>query len=82
MSCKPLNLITYFSCQDESRLLRMEDIHTGEATAATMVTAPEWARPGKIPFSATVGEDGERVRVITPRRMVIVLISVDKQKHL
>lgn len=82
MSCKPLNLITYFSCQDESRLLRMGGIHTGEATAATIVTAPEWAKPGKIPFSAMVGEDGERVRVITPRRMVTVLISDDKQKYL
>lgn len=82
MSCKPFNLITYFSCQDESRLLRMEDIHTGEAMAAIIVTVPDRAKPGKISFSAMVGEDGERVRVINPRRMAVLLISVDKHKYL
>lgn len=60
----------------------MEDTHTGKATAAITVTVPEWPDPGKILSSAMAGEEEGRVRAVSPRRIIVVQISVDKQKYL
>lgn len=80
MSCQPLNLITYSSCQHGRRKTSKNVKHTDwEGHCCHNMTVPEWSKPGMndpaLSFSA--GKE-RRTSVMRTRRITVVLISVNK----
>ena len=74
-------MITFFLPRNKnaSKNVRSTD---WEAIADITVTASAWPKSGKILFSAMTGEKEGRKGVISPRKITVVLILVDKHEYL